>query len=147
MKTESTSDRIRIEVVLAVPPRRAWSLLTQQEHLASWWGEHVHLDAKVGGRFVERWSDGGRHVVTSGTVLRCEPSAALELTWMDDDWPGETKVAFRLRERGWGTSITFEHSGWDVHPESSRSALLQAHASGWSHYLAALVEYAEATGR
>ncbi len=142
MNVETTDDAIRITVELAVPPQRAWPLLTEKAHIANWWGAHVDLQARPGGRLLEPWADGGRTVITSGEVTRCAPPWALELTWADDDWPGDTRLAFHLSERGEGTQLVLDHSGWGVHPASKRQELIDGHARGWSRYLARLAEYA-----
>lgn len=102
----------------------------------------MQLDARPGGDLVEPWSDGTRVVVTAGRVTRCEPPVALELTWADDGWPGDTRVAFRLRAAGTGTRLVLEHSGWGVHPAARRKGLVEAHAGGWSSHLKKLVAYA-----
>jgi uncharacterized protein YndB with AHSA1/START domain len=142
MKVETTDGSIHIEVDLAVPPMRAWTVLTERQHIANWWGEHVNLQARPGGTLRETWTDGARRVVTAGLVTRCEPPSALELTWADDDWPGETRVAFHLAARGDRTRLVLDHAGWEMHPADRRSELIDAHASGWSRYLVRLAEYA-----
>jgi uncharacterized protein YndB with AHSA1/START domain len=117
-------------------------VLTEQRHVARWWGEHVDLDARPGGRLVETWVDDGRVVVTSGEVTRCEPPRALEMSWADEGWPSPTSVAFRLAEHEGGTRLVLEHTGWDVHPAGERQALIDAHVAGWSRHLGRLAEQA-----
>ncbi len=135
MKVE-VAGGIRIEVDLRVPPLRAWALLTERQHIAIWWGGHVELQARLGGTLVETWSDGGREVVTSGEVTRCDPPRALELTWADHDWPGATRVGFHLSGHGAGTRLVLDHSGWDAHPAGERQRLIAAHADGPSPWRA-----------
>jgi uncharacterized protein YndB with AHSA1/START domain len=142
VKVETTDGSIHMEVALAVPPMRAWAVLTERQHIANWWGDHVNLQARPGGTLRETWSDGGRQVVTSGHVTCCDPPSALELTWADDDWPGETRVAFHLAEHNAGTRLVLDHSGWGVHPVDRRSELIGAHCSAWARYLARPAEYA-----
>ena len=146
MLVETTADSIHIEVDLPVPPTRAWALLTEQRHIASWWGEHVDLEARPGGKLSETWSDGRRTVITAGDVTRCDPPLALEMTWADDAWPADTNVAFRLSASGGGTRLVLDHAGWSVHPVGERQKLIDTHAGGWSGYLARLAEYAAETG-
>ena len=120
--------------------------MTEKQHIANWWGDHVDLQARPGGKLVETWSDGGRMVNTSGDVTRCDPPLALEMTWADDDWPADTNVAFGLSESGGGTRLVLDHAGWSVHPVGERQKMIDAHAAGWSRYLARLAEYAAETG-
>ncbi len=144
VKREIAGDGIWIEVDLSVPPERAWTLLAEKQHRANWWGDHVELEVKPGGKFVETWSDAGRQRVTAGEVTRCDPPSRLEMTWADDDWPGATDVAFHLTEHADGTRLVLEHSGWDVHPPEKRQKLIDAHVEGWSRYLERLADYATA---
>lgn len=141
MKVETSNDVIRIEVGLPTSPEQTWNVLTRTQHIRRWWGEYVELDARPDGAFREVWSDGDREIVTAGEITRFESPVALELSWADDDWPGSTLVAFRLSERDEGTRLVLEHSGWDVHPETTRETLVDSHAAGWSNHLERLVEY------
>lgn len=141
MKVRTTKDSIRIEVRLPVSLPVAWDLLTGKEHMAEWWGDHVTLEAKPGGTFLERWSDGTRQVVTAGVVARCQAPTLLEMTWADDDWPGDTRVAFQLSTSGDATRVVLEHSGWRVHPDAERQSLMEAHTAGWAQHMEALTDY------
>jgi uncharacterized protein YndB with AHSA1/START domain len=146
VKVATTDQSIHIQIDLPVRPMEAWRLVTEKRHIANWWGEHVDLKARPGGTLVERWSDGRRTVITLGHVTRCDPPHALELTWADDDWPGHTAVGFHLSAYGGGTRLALDHSGWGVHPAGERKSLIDAHAGGWSRYLARLADYAADRG-
>jgi uncharacterized protein YndB with AHSA1/START domain len=114
--------------------------------MTRWWGDHVTLEAKPKGKLVERWSKEGRQIVTSGEVTRCHPPSVLEMTWADDDWPGDTKVTFHLSRNENATRLVLEHSGWHVHPDVKRHSLIDAHAAGSSQYMKALADYASELG-
>lgn len=135
MGIEASRDVIRITVDLSGSPKQAWPLLAEKPRIATWWGDHVDLQARSGGKLLETWSDGSREVITSDKVTRCDPPFPLEMTWTDDDWPGDTRVAFHLAERGGCTRLVLDHSGWSVHPASEWQALIEGHARGWSQYL------------
>jgi uncharacterized protein YndB with AHSA1/START domain len=49
MIVETTGDRIHIEVVLPVAARQVWTLLTEKQHIATWWGNHVDREARPPG--------------------------------------------------------------------------------------------------
>jgi uncharacterized protein YndB with AHSA1/START domain len=146
VRIETTGDVIRIPVDLPVPPGQAWALLTEKPHIVNWWGDHVDLQARSGGGLLETWFDSGREVITSGRVTRCDPPFVLEMTWADDDWPGETRVAFHLSGNGSGTRLVLDHSGWSVHPPNKWGRLIQDHARGWSEHLVRLAGYAVEVG-
>lgn len=140
MKIRTDQNRIQIETLLSVTRERAWELITHQAHIEQWWGDHVSLEAKAGGRFREVWFDGDKQVITSGNITQYKPPETLHLSWADEDWPGETRVIFTLAEN---PLLMFEHTGWEIHPENKRRKLIKAHADGWSKYLNHLVEYAK----
>ena len=142
MRTEATGDRTRIEVDLAVPRHRAWAFLTQTRHLADRWGDRLDLRARLGGRLVQRWSDGHRTVTTSGGVIRRDSPAALETTQADDAWRARTEAAFGTSERSDGTRLALDHSGRGAHPAGERQRSIEARAAGWSRHLARLAGYA-----
>lgn len=142
MKVETTDNKIYIEVSLPVPRSKAWTILTRKHHVTNWWGDHVTLEASPDGTFLEKWFNGDRQVFTSGRITHCDPPSKLQMTWADDDWPGETVVTFLLAEHGNGTLLRLEHSGWDIHPYGKRRRLIDAHITGWSRYMERLDPYA-----
>jgi len=91
MKVGTTADRIVIEYDIRQAPQQIWAALTAPEAIASWWGDHVHLDARAGGTFREEWTDEtGRTVVTSGTVNRASRRNSSKC-------PGRTRIGPRPR--------------------------------------------------
>ena len=60
------TDRIVICAQIDAPRDRVWRALTEEEHIAEWWGDYVSLNTRPGGRPTERWTDAnGREVLTS----------------------------------------------------------------------------------
>ncbi len=126
---------------LPCTPETAWEALTGSDSISKWWGTYVSLDARPGGAFREVWRDGGRDVVTSGTVVGFAPPRRLELTWKDDDWTVETRVTISLAEEGGSTALELVHEGWDRFPAEEGASLGRAHAAGWDHHLDSLSVY------
>jgi uncharacterized protein YndB with AHSA1/START domain len=144
MRIDVADGTVEIAVEIAASRERVWLLLTEQHHVHACWGGHVTLDARPGGSLREVWPDGVREVVTSGIVTRFEPPECLAMSWADDDWPGETRVSVSLAAVGNNaTKLILVHAGWQIHPSSVRSRLMQDHAEGWSGHLARLAGYAE----
>ena len=142
MRVDTDNDRIEISVAIAASQDRVWRLLTESDQIRIWWGSHVTLDARLGGALREVWSEGGREVVTSGTVTQFEPPRLLAMSWADHDWPGETEVSFNLDRTPAGTLLRLVHSGWNVHPAEKKSALVEAHAQGWIGHIERLARSA-----
>lgn len=145
MNIKTDQNRIQIETLLSVTREKAWELLTHQAHIEKWWGDHVSLEARSGGRFHEVWLDGERRVITSGKITAFNPPSELKMTWADDDWSDDTAVAFSLHEDSGGTMLVLEHSGWDIHPAGKRKNLIEAHMKGWSRYLHRFAAYTTET--
>jgi len=80
-------------------PDDLWDALTNAERIPRWFSP-VTGDLKLGGRYQVQGNAGG-------TILRCEPARALDLTW---EFAGATSwVTLRLAAEGQGTRLTLEH--------------------------------------
>jgi uncharacterized protein YndB with AHSA1/START domain len=139
-------DRIVVHAKIEAPRESVWQALTEEKHIAKWWGGYVTLEACQGGRLTEHWTDDrGREVLTSGEVLQLAAPRMLELTWADDDWDASTRVLFELAQVADATHLTLTHSGWEVLPSSRRERLIHEHASGWSRHMANLEAHVRGT--
>ncbi len=73
------ADRVVVRAEICAPRELVLRSLTEEERIAEWWGGYVSLEARPGGRFMERWTDaGGREVVTSGEVVLMVGDAGFE---------------------------------------------------------------------
>lgn len=136
------SSELREQLRVAAPADRVWTALTVAEQRRRWW-PYLDLDATVGGRFEERWTDdAGAAKVTSGTVLDTVPNRLLRMTWADEDWGNETEVTLHVEPVGPGaTLVTVLHRGWSGLPGGDE--LLEAHRTGWRMHLEHLRRAAE----
>ena len=57
-------DRIEREVVIAAPPERVWEIITQAEHVGTWFGDSAEIDLRPGGTMVLRWEKHGTQYAT-----------------------------------------------------------------------------------
>jgi len=131
-----------VEVAVAAPAAEVWRALTDDDRRHAWWPD-LELEARVGGRLVERWRNGaGRAVTTSGAVLSVEPPERLRCSWRDDDWPEATEVELVVRDERGGAVVRLEHAGWERLGDAA-ATLADAHADGWRMHLADLKAYAE----
>lgn len=147
--TEATGggSAIVLTRTLSGSPAAVWQALTQADAIAVWWGDHVSLEAVVGGAFREVWrDDDGRTVITSGRVTLLEPPRLLSLSWKDADWPVETTVTWQVDEVPGGASLELTHAGWEGFSADRAERLRAAHAAGWNLHLDSLADYL-ATGR
>ncbi|MGI5291503.1 SRPBCC domain-containing protein [Nonomuraea polychroma] len=128
-------------IAIVAPAHDVWQAIVNAEIRAGWWG-YLDLDATVGGRFEERWTDDdGREARTSGKVIGLVPDHLLVLSWADEDWQAATRVEIQLTEIGGSTMIRLLHTGWKALPDGA--ALAEQHRAGWLMHLVNLRRYVE----
>jgi uncharacterized protein YndB with AHSA1/START domain len=80
-------------------PDDLWNALTDRERIPRWFTP-IEGELRLGGRYQLRGNAGG-------TITRCEPPQALDLTW---EFSGATSwVTVRLDSDAAGTRLTLEH--------------------------------------
>jgi uncharacterized protein YndB with AHSA1/START domain len=135
-------DALVLAIELPASAMRIWSALIDPGQIHAWWGDHVTLDPRPGGSFVERWTPpGGSSVTTSGVGTRAEPGKILEFTWADEDWPAATTVTFEIEPLARGSRLRLEQRGWTALPAEERGELMEDHAAGWTKHLKSLAKY------
>ena len=121
-----TDEAIRREIVVDVPPERAFALFTAE--MTSWWPPAHHIgsapiaevviEPRAGGRWFTRHQDGTE--TSTGTVVAWEPPARLVITWqIGADWKFHsdlvTTVELRFEPVGEGrTRVRLEHRDLDA---------------------------------
>jgi uncharacterized protein YndB with AHSA1/START domain len=115
------------------------------EDIGKWWpleegytfggarADQIHLEARAGGRFYERFSDGEEFVV--GSVTAFEPPSRVVLTWKAPSWNAPTEVEVRFTAEGGGTRVDLEHRGWERAGAAAEKAAPQ-YGGGWDLVLA-----------
>lgn len=127
------TDPLRNELRIAAPPEVVFPYFTDPARMVSWMGVAALLDPRPGGTF--RVEANGRDVVI-GEYLEVDPPHRVVFTWGFEGAepfvePGSTRVEVTLESDGDGTRLTLSHHGL---ADGARDA----HAQGWSHYLARL---------
>jgi uncharacterized protein YndB with AHSA1/START domain len=148
-------DRIERETTIAAPVDRVWALLTEPEHVGTWFGDAgAEIDLRPGGALVLRWAE---HGTVHGRVERVEPGRLFAYRWaaapadahaagdaLDDG--NSTLVEFSLTEEDDGTRLRVVESGFAALriPEAEQVRKAEGNTEGWKHELGDLVEYADA---
>ena len=144
-------DKIEREVQIGAPVERVWELITQAEHLGTWFGDAgADVDLRVGGELELRWAEHGK---SRGRIERLEEPTAFSFRWAPFEDPGglhpvegnSTLVEFTLASEGDGTRLTVVETGFaglDATPEQ-RKRNLGSNTEGWRLELGELAEYAE----
>ena len=143
-------DRIERDVLIEAPVERVWTLITEAEHLGSWFADDgADVDLREGGAIEMRWHEHGS--------VRCriesidEPNA-FSFRWAPFKDPGgaeptggnSTLVEFKLAKEGDATRLNVVETGFaslDATPER-RIANFQGNVEGWEHELGELAGHA-----
>ncbi|MEU3714013.1 SRPBCC family protein [Streptomyces catenulae] len=142
-------DRIEREITVAAPVERVWAVLTEPEHVGSWFGQGTPtpVDLRPGGVMHLDHGPYGRFPVVFVTV---EPPHRLSYRWASGH-PGETAtednstlVEFTLAPEGGGTRLRVTESGFAALPApGSAGATYESHAEGWSGQVENIRRYTE----
>lgn len=141
-------DSIEREIVIAAPVERVWAVITQPEHVGSWFGDAgAEIDLRPGGRMTITWAEHGRGYCV---VERVEPprvfafrGALLGHTEIRDD--NSTRVEFTLTPEGRDTRLRVVESGFSTLdlPDDERAKQVEGNVEGWRIKLDELLDYVE----
>jgi uncharacterized protein YndB with AHSA1/START domain len=131
------TEPLRHELRIAAPPDVVFPYFTDPARIVEWMSISALLDPRPGGTF--RLEANGRDVVI-GEYLEVDPPRRIVFTWgFEEPGPpvpaGSSRVEVTLEPDGDGTLLTLEHH--DLADDTR-----DAHAEGWTHYLARLASAA-----
>ncbi|MEV0374750.1 SRPBCC family protein [Streptomyces sp. NPDC050636] len=144
-------DRIEREISIAAPVERVWAVLTEPEHVGSWFGqgEPTPVDLRPGGIMHLDHGEWGRFPTTIVTV---DPPRHFSYRWASA-FPGEvavegnsTLVEFTLTPEGEGTRLRVVETGFAglaIPEERMKGASYESHSEGWSGQVENIRQYAE----
>jgi uncharacterized protein YndB with AHSA1/START domain len=143
-------DQIERETVIAAPVERVWALLTEAEHIGTWFGDAgAEIDLRPGGSLVLRWAE---HGTAHGKVVAVEPHRRFSYRWAPFRNPGGTEpvdgnstlVEFTLDADGDDTRLRVVESGFAALEcsEEQQAENLRGNTDGWGIELGHLREHA-----
>jgi uncharacterized protein YndB with AHSA1/START domain len=145
------ADRIEREIDIDAPIDVVWTVITEPEHITSWFTDSVELDVRAGaeGRFGWDVKATNRKFVVNLRVERLDPPHFFSFRWdyPDGDDPTETNaplVEFRLEDRGGSTRLRLVESGLEkiARSDEAKEAYFAEHTSGWTSIVERLRDYA-----
>jgi uncharacterized protein YndB with AHSA1/START domain len=141
-------DRIEREVVIAAPPERVWEIITQAEHVGTWFGDSAEIDLRPGGTMVLRWD---KHGTQYATIEKVDAPRYFSYRWNPGDG-GEkpsaadcTLVEFTLTPHEGQTRVRVVETGFSrlSRSESKRAEQFENNSEGWATQLRDLREYVD----
>ena len=142
------AEKIEREVVIAAPVEKVWAILTEAEHLKSWFGNAgAEIDLRPGGDISLAFEGYGRFL---GHVETVNPPRQFAYRWaqMPDVPPtagNSTLVDFTLTPEGTSTRLRVVESGFrglDL-PEEEKASQFKEHTEGWKEITDGFVAYSE----
>lgn len=143
------TDTIEREVSINAPADRVWSLITEAEHLGTWFGDAgAEIELRPGGAMEVHWSS---HTLI-GTVDAVEPTSRFAFRWHQLDTPAgaelteqnSTLVEFSLKAEGETTHVRVVESGFGklALPANEQAEMHAGHSGGWLMELGQLKDHA-----
>ncbi|MFH8679653.1 SRPBCC family protein [Streptomyces lydicus] len=150
---ENAEDRNRIEREISIdaPVERVWAVLTEPEHVGSWFGqgEPTPVDLRPGGIM---HLDHGQYGQFPTTIVKVDPPHHFSYRWASGH-PGEvavegnsTLVEFTLTPDGDGTRLRVVETGFEeiaIPEERASTAGYYSHSGGWTEMTKKLKQYTE----
>jgi uncharacterized protein YndB with AHSA1/START domain len=140
--------QIERETVIAAPVERVWSLLTEAEHVGTWFCDAgAEIDLRPGGAMVLRWTE---HGTTHARVVDVEPHRRFSYRWAAEAESEQiegnsTLVEFTLDPTDEGTRLRVVESGFEelAVTDEQRRARVEDNSEGWEIQLGRIRERAE----
>ncbi|GGU57780.1 activator of HSP90 ATPase [Streptomyces albospinus] len=144
-------NRIEREITIDAPVERVWAVLTEPEHVGSWFGQGkpTPVDLRPGGIM---HLDHGQYGQFDTTIVTVDPPHHFSYRWASG-YPGQvatednsTLVEFTLTPEGGGTRLRVTETGFAslVIPEEREPfASYESHSEGWTGQAKNIKQYAE----
>lgn len=134
---------IEREIYIDAAPEVLFQVISNPEHITTWWPDQAHYEARPGssGQIAFGDPDSGGKVVQL-TIVELTPPRTFSFRWThaaeDVAAPGNSLlVTFELTPSGEGTALRFTESGF--REMGWEAAVLEeqhnAHARGWDQFL------------
>jgi uncharacterized protein YndB with AHSA1/START domain len=138
-------DRIEREILIEAPVDVVWAIVTEPEHVGTWFSDAAEIELRPGGKAALTWTE---HGTVRLKVEKVEPPHFLSFRWarpigIEPSAGNSTLVAFSLHEEGEGTRLRVVESGFREleWPEEEKATYAEENDRGWDHELGELQEY------
>ncbi|MDX6470100.1 MAG: hypothetical protein QOF75_1903 [Gaiellaceae bacterium] len=145
------ADRIEREIQIDAPIDVVWAVVTEPEHIATWFSDEAEIDLRPGGdgRLVWQLKATNRAMAVNLRVERHEPPHAFSFRWNHPDGvePTESNAAlveFSLEADGESTRLRLVESGLETleSTDAEKESYFAEHSNGWDKHLGTLLQYA-----
>jgi uncharacterized protein YndB with AHSA1/START domain len=138
-------DRIEQEILIDAPLEVVWAVVTEPEHVGSWFSESADIDLRPGGEMTLTWVE---HGAARARVEKVQPPHSFAFRWARsaESEPREgnsTLVELTLTAEAAATRLRVVESGFRELelPEEERAKYAEENTEGWEHELGELRDY------
>jgi uncharacterized protein YndB with AHSA1/START domain len=139
-------DHIARDVLIEAPLETVWAIVTEPQHVGSWFSDSAEIDLRPGGEATLTWTE---HGSVRARIEKVEPPHTFSFRWArplgtEPDEGNSTLVAFSLSAEGDSTRLRVVETGFRElrWAEDEKAKYAQENEQGWDHELRELREYA-----
>jgi uncharacterized protein YndB with AHSA1/START domain len=138
------SDVIERQIVIDAPAHVIWSIVTEAQHLGSWFSDEAEIDLRPGGRLLLTWHGRGTY---EGRVETVDAPHLFAFRWQtregESSETNSTLVTMTLEAAEGGTRLRVVESGFASLPwdEEARGRYVDENTRGWRSELEELRDY------
>ena len=138
-------ERIEREIVIDAPLNLVWAIVTEPEHVGSWFSDSAEIDLRPGGEAVLTWDTQGS---ARAWVERVDPPHTFSFRWArpvgsEPRKGNSTLVEFSLRADGQATRLRVVETGFPEleGSEEEKATYAEENREGWKFELGELRDY------
>ena len=139
-------ERIEREILVDAPLEVVWAIVTEPEHVGTWFSNSAEIDLRPGGEAVLTWEEHGSAIAR---VEKVEPPHFFSFRWArpmgaEPREGNSTLVEFSLNAEGESTRLRVVESGFQSldGSEDENAKYAEGNTDGWKHELGELLDYA-----
>ena len=138
-------ERIEQEIVIDAPLDVVWAVVTEPEHVGSWFSDSAEIDLRPGGEASLTWDE---HGTARAWVEKVEPPHSFSFRWArpvgaEPSKGNSTLVEFTLSAEGESTRLRVVESGFQEldWSEEEKAKYAEENRQGWDLELGELRDY------
>ncbi len=138
-------ERIEREILIDAPVEAVWAIVTEPEHVGSWFSDSAEIDLRPGGKAALTWK---KHGTARAWVEKVERPHSFSFRWArpmgeEPRQDNSTLVEFSLLAEGEGTRLRVVESGFPTlaGSDEEKAKYAEENTQGWKLELGDLQEY------
>ena len=138
-------ERIEREILIDAPMESVWAIVTEPEHVGTWFSDSAQIELRPGGKATLTWE---AHGSAHAQVEKVEPPHSFSFRWArpvgaEPRKGNSTLVEFTLSAKGESTRLRVVESGFQEleGSEEEKAKYAEENTKGWDFELGELRDY------